>query len=277
VLTAKFREGEPQFSDESNAYVGLFNYRTKEWGASGDVTYVDDQTGLGTAAAKDPIHLWNFGLRGDVTFSGLTLRADGEVQTGKVDNLNMDFKGWAVQAGADYLVNGIKLTAQYIYGSGPKAGSTNVDWFVTSVSPYQRITYVYDYRTVTACPQAGGVTPEAGSTNGGICNTQYINVGASIPLAKDLTGDLNYYNLSAAKNTSVELAYIDGSGLTPSTNGTSKDIGNEVDWKLTYKVDKNLVYYVEGGYLFTGDFYATALKPKPDDAWAIRKGLQLSF
>ena len=271
VLTAKFREGEPQFSDESNAYVGLFNYRTKEWGASGDVTYVDDQIGLGTQAAKDPIHLWNFGLRGDVTFSGLTLRADGEVQTGKVDNLDMDFKGWAVQAGADYLVNGIKLTAQYIYGSGPKAGSKNVDWFVTSVSPYQRITYVYDYRTVTASPGL-----PAGATNGGICNTQYINVGASIPLAKDLTGDLNYYNLSAAKNTSVTLDFADGSG-TPSTSGNSKDIGNEFDWKLTYKVDKNLVYYVEGGYLFTGDFYATALKPKPDDAWAVRQGIQLSF
>lgn len=271
LLTAKFREGDTALNDDANAYVLLANYRTKEWGVSGDVTYVDDQLGLGIQNAKLPIHLWNFGLRGDVTFSGFTLRADGEFQTGKVDVADADFKGYAWNAGLDYAFSGIKLTAQYIYGSGPKSGSKNVDWFVTSVSPYQRITYVYDYRTVTACPGL-----PAGATNGGICNTQYVNLGVSAGLMKDLTGDLNFYWLRAAKNTSVQLAYADGSGNKPATLGNSKDIGTELDFKLSYKIDKNLNYWVEGGYLFAGGFYDTA-NHNADDAWAVRHGIQLTF
>ena len=60
------------------------------------------------------------------------------------------------------------------------------------------------------------------------------------------------------------------------TKGDSKKVGQESDAKITYKLDKNLVYFVEGGYLWTGAFYDQAALTA-DDAYAVRHGLTLSF
>jgi len=87
VLTAKFREGATTLNDDADAYVGLLTYQfDKNSGISGDITYVNDQTGLGTVGAENAIHFWNFGLRGNTAFSGFGLMADVEFQQGEVKN-----------------------------------------------------------------------------------------------------------------------------------------------------------------------------------------------
>lgn len=257
LLSVKFSEGNTKLNDDATAYVGLFNYKTKEFGISGDVVYLDDQNFVDRTVAPEGLHFWNFGLRGDVKIAGLGIKGDVEVQTGKAKNATGGagpFKkasGWAALAGVNYTVSGIKLEAEYAYGSGDKPGTSDkYEGFVTALAQTQNYTYVYDYRTATA----------AGAAGTGISNTQYIKVGASGDLAKDLSGELFYYNLRANK--------------TP--EGVSKSIGNEIDAKITYKIDKNLNYWVEGGYLITGNFYKTAGKD-PDNAYAVRHGIQLSF
>jgi len=102
----------------------------------------------------------------------------------------------------------------------------------------------------------------------GIANTQYIRLGANGDLTKDLNLDVNLYRLRA-----VKAAVADGYDYRA---GTSKNIGNELDAKITYKLDKNLVYFVEGGYLWTGTGYDTATV-SADDAYAVRNGITLSF
>jgi hypothetical protein len=278
LLTAKFREGDPVLNDDADAYVGLFNYRTKMFGVSGDVTYVDDQNRFGQAPpalgaalpAQNGVsaHLWNFGLRGDVNVSGLTLRADAEVQAGKVTIPGADdvkFRGYAFLAGAAYTFAPVKVSVDYMYGSGPDPNDpSKFKMFVTAQSqtyyPQSVNTYVYNYRTITA----------AGSQFTGIANTADLKINLSADLTKDLYAMVEFDWLRAAKNNVVSLAGTH-------TLGTSKDIGVELDARFMYKVDRNLSYWVEGGYLFAGDFWKTSLTKDPDNAYAIRNGLQISF
>jgi hypothetical protein len=274
LLTIKFREGNiTSFNqaagqnDDANAYVGLFNYRANDFGFSGDVTYVDDQTGAGagfSGTPKNPVHFWNFGLRGDANFSGLGVKGDVEFQTGSIDNADIDFAGWAMMVGLDYKLAPVKLSLDFAYGSGDgDANDKKIKSFVTAQSYVQHFTYVYDYRTVNACNQSNG---------GGLCNTWYIKGGIEGDLAKDLSGLLNVYYLSA--NKAIK-------GLVPTgTNATtSKYIGTEIDAKVTYKIDRNLNYWVEGGYLFAGKFWVPSgsTTTHHDDAYALRHGISLSF
>jgi hypothetical protein len=282
VLTAKFREGNyasnsSPFSgatasqnDDANGYVALFNYRAKDFGFSGDATYVDDQTGAGAVGtlpfggfAKVPIHFWNFGLRGDANFSGLGIMGDVEVQAGKIDNVDVKFRGWAGMAGLNYTLAPVKLVLEGAIGSGDSKADNKFSAFVTSVSYAQHYTYVYDYRTVNACAE---------SAAGGLCNTWYIKAGAEANLTKDLSGLLNVYYLQAVKSE-YGVAGLGG------VDTTSKHIGTEVDAKLTYKIDRNLNYWVEGGYLFAGKFWESvpATSGLHDNAYAVRHGISLSF
>ena len=266
VLTVKLREGSTILNDDSTAYVGLFNYRTKEFGISGDATYVDDQNKFGGSTTGVDAHLWNFGLRGDVNIGGLKVKVDGEVQTGKVSDTggsDVKFRGYAFLAGLYYTLNPVKLTLEYGYGSGPGDDPTKFKMFVTALSQTYYSTnvntYLYNYRTITA----------AGSQFTGIANTQYLKLNADATLAKDLRLELEADWLRAAKNNVVTIGGVQ-------TNGDSKSIGVELDARVTYNVDRNLKYWVEGGYLFAGNFWKVGSKD-PDNVYAIRHGIQLSF
>jgi len=281
ALTAKFMEGSTKNNDDANAYVGVFDYRTKEFGVSFDVTYVDHQNSFynSDGSSNDPAgplpagadaHLWNFGLRGDVTLlnNALNIYADVEGQTGKIEDLgalsNEKFKGYAALVGASFKMDPVKFLLEWGYGSGdsnPTDGSFKE--FVTSLSNYQRDTYVYGYRVVGAGEILG--VPQK---NTGLANVNRIRFGIDADLTKELFANVSYYYLHANK-------------LSPQENavGASHTIGSEVDWLFKYKLDKNLIYYVEGGYLFAGNFYKIVTGPNktPDDAWAVRQGLQLTF
>ncbi|HTR45522.1 MAG TPA: alginate export family protein, partial [Thermodesulfovibrionales bacterium] len=133
--------------------------------------------------------------------------------------------------------------------------------FVTSQSAIQHFTYVYDYRTKNAC----------GNQYGGLCNTKYIKLGANADLMKDLNGDLGVYYLRADKR------FNGVAGLAGVTTD-SKDLGWEIDASVKYKIDRNLTYWVEGGYLFAGDFWKSVTAGRnPDDAYSVRHGISLSF
>lgn len=249
LLTAKFREGTSNASDDADTYVGLFVYKGQGFNLSGDITYVDDRD----VTNDNNIHFWNFGLRGDTKIDPVTLRADVELQSGKVTNTPNKFRGYAILLGADAKVSGAKVTAEFAYGSGDNDPTDNkIKDFVTSLGADGHFTYVYEYRTKNAC----------GIQYGGLCNTMYIKLGASGNITKEISASLNAYLLRAAK--------------TPA--GVDKEIGFELDPKIVYKIDRNLSYWVEGGYLFAGDYWKGADPNKSvDDAYAIRHGIMLSF
>jgi hypothetical protein len=166
--------------------------------------------------------------------------------------------------GISYKLAPVTLSLDFAYGSGDDNATDNkTKTFITTLGVDQHYTYVYDYCTVNAANQI----------NGGLVNTWYVKLGLNADLMKDLNADLNVYYLQAVKRDNMSTVY----GFAHNTD--SKNIGTEIDAKFTYKIDKNLQYYVEGGYLFAGNFWK-AVAPvgkSPDDAYAIRHGIQLSF
>ncbi|MEW6115738.1 MAG: alginate export family protein [Nitrospirota bacterium] len=279
-LTAKLSEGAGQVgltgstltnnrrisSNDGDLYSLLLSYNlNKDTSIGFDATYIDVQNSLVSTvdpAEQNDSHLWNFGLRGQTKIAGFGIRADVELQRGTLEGeaagaQDRDYSGYAYLVGIDYTLAPVKLTLEYAYGSGndPDADADDdIDGFQTLQSGIQKYTYVYDYRTATA----------GGPNNSGITNTWYIKVGASADIMKDLNALVNVYYLRASED------------ITATNN--DKDLGIEVDGKITYKIDRNLVYWVEGGYLFAGDAVkAITGGTTDDDAYAVRHGIELSF
>jgi hypothetical protein len=275
--TIKFREGRTTLNDDSTAYGILAAYAGKGFGLSADITYVDDQGNNNSAGFANSLgygsnadtHLWNFGLRGnvdDIAGTGLNFRADVEFQTGKIVNVKPGlhepkFKGWAALAGLDYKFKSIPLTltAEYAIGSGNKDNSQDINAFITALGQEQHYTFIYEYFAPSACNFGANART-------GLCNTQYVKFGGSYDITKDINAELYGYWLRAQKAVAI--------------NGYStkdKDLGWEVDAVVTYKIDKGLTYFVEGGYFWPGDAYKLRGGKDADDAWAVRHGIQLKF
>ncbi|HBG92431.1 MAG: hypothetical protein A3J81_06300 [Nitrospirae bacterium RIFOXYB2_FULL_43_5] len=274
LLNLKLIENTSNITDDSDAYIALLAYKGKGFNLSADYTRIEDQRGRITtdgvytasalAASDNGTTLNNVGLRADATFGNLNIEADVELQSGKTDYAgsasDIKHKGRAYALNAKYKIAPATLSLGYGSGSGDNdSADLDNDVFVTAVQNTQLMTFVYDYRVVGA----------TGLTNTGIANTTYFKAGVAANLTKDLSANVNYYVLRATKANS-------GTAINGLTTHTSKKIGSELDAKITYKLDKNLVYYVEGGYLWTGTFYDSATVVA-DDAYAVRHGLELSF
>ena len=282
AYTIKFDENNASLNDDSTAYGLLASYAGNGWGISADATYVDHQnlaglymnstTGLFDTAgdvdlSKADIHLWNFGLRGNydhIAGTGLGIRADVEFQTGKVElpgSSDRDLKGWAVLGGLDYKFNSIPLTitAEYARGSGNE-DEKDIDAFITALGPEQHYTFVYEYLAPSACNFGA-------NSRTGLCNTQYVKFGGAADITKDLKAEVYGYWLKAVEDVAIHGGKKDD------------DLGWEVDGKVTYQLDKGLIYWVEGGYFWAGDAYDMPKNEggSADDAWAVRHGIQLKF
>ena len=291
LLTAKFTEGTDIMADDADAYIALMTYTTKTTSLGIDLTYIDDSRNYissagaltANAANNKGLHLYNVGLRAATAFGGFGIKGDVEFNGGSseseanftgLSDKEIKNNGHAYLVGVSYKLNPVKLSLDYAMGSGDSSSTDNKNnGFANALSNVQKYTYVYDYRAKTA----------QGSTNTGLTNTRYIKLGANGDITKDLNIDANLYLLSAVKKKSITVGTTASTttdlGSTASTKGDSKKIGRELDAKITYKLDKNLVYFVEGGYLFAGDFFKniTASAKDPDDAYAVRHGITLSF
>ncbi len=285
--TVKLLEGNTQNADDVNGYTLIGNYDINKDSSIGfDVTYADGQNlssftydgvSLPVAAPAGThgvdIHLWNFAVNGKTRVAGLGIKGEIDMQAGSIDNAiagqEAKFRGYAGKVDFDYKINPVTLMVGGAYGSGEDLSKIGNDrkirGFVTTMDNIQHYTFVYEYLTMNA----------AGNVTGGLQNTWFLKAGAKADLMKNLDGMVNVYYLQAVKDYGKA---ISGSATPIST---SKNIGTEVDANINYQIDKNLKYYVEGGYLFAGDFWKNVTtKPagsKPDDSWAVRHGIQLSF
>jgi hypothetical protein len=258
-IYSKFEEGDTAESDDVNVYALALEYPANGVNVTGDVTLLDIQDYNGVMAGSPGAHLWNFGLRGDAEVSGINLMGNVEFQAGSADEAaagdDLDFEGWAVLLGADTMVSDVNVNAEFAYGSGDDDGTdSNEESFITSLGASQHYTYVYEHRTVSA----------AFDTSTGIANTWYVKVGASAKPMPDVKVIADVYYLQASEDVAI--------------NGGSEDsgLGWEIDGKLEYQIDKNLLYFVEGGYFFVGDAYDFPTEDG-DNAYAVRNGVVLKF
>jgi hypothetical protein len=271
VLTAKFDEGAAPNTggDDADAYVALFAYKGEGYNVSGDVTWVDDNEFTTSACLGGPCDtdLYNFGLRGDLDISEMiNLYGDVEFQTGELSPaLGIDFGGYAFKVGANFDVQDVALNFEGGMGSGIEASDTDWEAFVTSLGAHlnEPGTYVYDYRANGVCPGATG--PGAVGKRAGVCNLTWLKGTATTNLTDKLNGNVRVYWLQATEDVVA-------------ATGLEDDIGWEIDGKFTYKLARNLKYWVEGGYLFAGDVYnGSDGASGADDAYSVRHGIQLAF
>ncbi|MBF0319872.1 MAG: hypothetical protein HQL01_08750 [Nitrospirae bacterium] len=323
AVTAKFREGTGQTgvtaqvntynvnarivspynsangtaqANDADAYALLATYSGNDFNVSGDITVFNDQAVYANAPVTDgptftdSMQLWNFGLRGDGKIGPVTLRGDLELQAGKYNNHQPGqsggrFRGWAALVGLDYYIGPVKLTGEFAYGSG-KAGDdtgTDITQFVTTLGNDLHYTYVYEYRTRAA----------SGVVSSGLSNTVYVKGGANVEITKTISAETYLYWLNAAKPVALNDTggFINGVPYVPNY---SRELGWELDAKVTYKFAKNLKYWVEGGYFWTGSAYnyrteeTTFTDPtgqssfnkyaySRNNAYAVRHGISLQF
>lgn len=285
---------------------GLTNW----WAANGVPEFMTAANGantyplLSTAGAYPQTYMGY----GDVKLSGWAMTFDASYQFKPVKIM----AGFGYGSGEDQNIAPADSRTPWI-----KAHMKNRT-FQTSLEGIPHYTFVYEY-----------FTPNAANTiNGGLQNTWYLKLGAAADITKDLYADMTIYYLRAVKNNpytnpygfagkdmqlmagaSYGYNYVAGVGVVNSMAGVSqwnqtaafrdlngnpiansnKNIGIEIDANVKYKIDKNLTYYIEGGYLFAGNFWrnVTGIQVDPatgiaswakvDDAYAVRSGFQLTF
>lgn len=286
--TVKMGENQVGINDDVTAYTFIGSYAFDKDSAVGlDVTYADAQNGFGNAGVLTTfgtdLHIWNFGINGKTRVAGLGIAGEVDIQNVKFTNfpygpgqaafsgLDTSYNTMAAKLDLDYRLDPVTLFVTAAYGSGNanQSGLGNKS-FVTSQSYIQHSTFIYEYLTVNAAGNQQG---------GGLQNTWYLMAAAKADLLKNLDAKLSVYYLRACTDIAVNTgAYT--------TAGNSKTIGTEIDGIMNYQIDKNLKYYVEGGYLFAGNFFkganiagnaAVYRNQSPDNAYAIRHGIQLSF
>jgi hypothetical protein len=252
------------------------------------VTPVIGAVSTGTAAtAYDKFLLFDAGFNAKATFmNALTVKGTFDIQLGRRTFTNdpgnaaikaivgadkQTFRGFAGTFGVAYTMAPATVAFDFGYGSGDASGnSKKLSTFMTAQGHTwsQPGTFIYEYLTVNA----------AGNVSGGLQNTIYAKLSGAVDVTKSLNFGGSLTGLMAAAK-----AYGDGGYMTGTRNTTSRYIGTEVDMKASYQIDKGLKYFVEGGYLFAGNFWKgatgtdTAQRVTVNNPWGIRHGIQLNF
>ncbi len=249
LLTIKFAENNQAINtDDLDGYVGILTYKMDPKTSVGvNYTYLNNPSG--SFSHQD------LGVTANADFSGLGVKATGDVQFGK-ENANVKYSGWAVTAGLNYMVDPLNLRASFAYGSGDNGSDSGKNKaFTTYLGDDQHYTLVYEYNVVST----------AGAINTGISNTTYYNIGLDVTPVKDVTASLDGYIIRASKTA----------------DSISKDAGWEVDGKIVYNIAKNLTYQVDAGYFKAGSYYADAYPVATNGdkkgATVLRHMLTLSF
>ncbi len=264
LLAIKFTEGGTAgASDDTDGYVGLATVKTDMFNAGIDIVYLKDQN-FGT----DELKFWNYGLRADVKAGPVSIKADVEIQDGEYEAGANSIGGEAYLVGASAKLGPVNAGLEVGYGSGDDPSSANDnEIFVTSLStgiPY--IGFVYNVRAKGA----------AGMTASGVANTTYGKVSVNGSAGAMGYGVDLLYLMASEELEDKNAAGGDNDGVCEAGETCTDDIGFEVDAKVSYKLAKNLTYWIEGGYLVAGDVYNSAAKTA-DDAYALRHGIELSF
>lgn len=252
LITAKLKEGlNTDNTDDRDLYSLMVAYKMDKDNTIGaNYSYINE--------SDIKMSLQNAGLFARGKMAGLGYRATVDMQFGDLSP-TVKARGYGATLGLNYKLDPVTLRGSFAYGSGDSAPADSKDkTFKTFLANVINYTVVYDYRVNTA----------AGGLGTGIANTTYFNLGADFSPMKDINLALDLFVLRATKS------------IAATGYGSDKEIGTEVDFKATYKLAKNLTYFINSGILFAGDFYkaaSTGPTSDPKNAIVFHHGLTLSF
>jgi predicted porin len=236
---------------------------------------------FGTGINVGDLNFHNVGLHGNGSIAGLTYGAEVDMQFGKLKDVlfsgeNLKAKGWAAFAKLGYALDMVNLRASFAYGSGDDNGN---DWDCDEFQTLQgsdygatarlvHYTQIYERTVRTAAYEAALTTTVGGNTtNTGIANTTYFNLGVDVNPMKELSLSLDGYYLMASQTG----AWEDDLGVS-----VDKNLGWEIDTKINYKIAKNLSYFVEAGWFKPDDFY-TDIGAEDKTVTQLVHGISLTF
>lgn len=263
AATVKLIEGNlNQDGDDIDAYAVVGTYKVNK----------DNTVGVNYAylnRSDDELSLQNLGLHANGKVEGLSYAGEFDFQFG--ENRNVDYRGYGILARLGYMVGPVNLRASFALGSGDSDGTSDgknnefqaiVGTDYHAVARFVHYTQVYE-RTVSTAADYQTVTGNERTT--GIANTTYYNLGVDVEPTKDLSLSLDGYVIRA----------------TTVPSGVSKSVGQEVDLTGSYKLAKNLTYFVQSGFFNPSDYYTTtstnARVTDKKTATLVVHGLSLTF
>jgi len=254
ALTAKLAEGDYKIHrDDIDGYVLLGTYKLDKNNTLGlNYTLIHSDAGAAPPVYKS-LNFQNLGVHANGKVTGLSYAVEGDLQFGKMDGLvaaeDQKFRGYGIFAKLGYKVDPVNLRASFAMGSGDSDATDNKNKeFQTLVgmdtqsfiARFPNYTQIYERATRTAANNQS-ITGNIRTT--GIANTTYYNIGMDVKPTKDLSLSLDGYILRATKAW---------------TAGQKKDMGTEVDFTGSYKLAKNLSYFITAATFNPGDYYATS-------------------
>lgn len=277
-------------SDDLDGYILLGNYmldKDNTVGAYWVWLHSDGNVpALGAGTNVDKLNAHDVGLHANGNVSGLKYNFEADLQFGTVTALKgeefvdgkdeLDFSGWAIYAKLAYALDPVNIRASFAYGSGEDdAGDGDIDEFQTLLGPdygmtarLTHFTQIYERTIATAAFNSVLTTREGGNwVNTGIANTTVYNLGIDVNPLKELSISLDGFYLRASENGAWEDAL---------EKNVSKNLGWEVDSKISYKIAKNLTYFIEAAYFKPGNFYKDVYGSKKGIPQVVH-GLSLTF
>jgi hypothetical protein len=248
----------------------------------------------------DKLNIYNVGVHANGKVAGLSYSVEGDWQFGKLDALSQDAldakefpivfptadikaKGWAIMAKLGYQLDPVGIRAAFAMGSGDdNAFDGDCKEFQTLQGPdynatarLVHYTQIYERTVRTAAASAAlTTTPGGNTTNTGIANTTYYNLGFDVNPMKELAISVDGFILRATKVGAWEDVVSEEVGEDVSI---SKKLGWEIDSRISYKIAKNLTYYIEAGLFKAGDFYKDAFGADKKTVKQAVHGLSLTF
>ena len=239
LITAKLVEADTgQDGDDVDAYVVLGTYKINKDNTAGlNYTYIN--------SSDTELSLQNLGLHANGDISGLKYAAEVDFQFG--EDGDRDFGGYGILAKLGYMLDPVNLRASFAMGSGDNDADDDKNKEFQALvgndnqgatARFPHYTQIYERTLQTAA--ADNLLANTRTT--GIANTTYYNLGLDVNPVKELSVSLDGFLLRATKTD------LWGDGV-------SKNVGWEIDTKISYKIAKNLTYFIEAGIFKPGKFY----------------------
>lgn len=279
-----------------------FGFYYKDRSIADNNAYIPDHLQyFKTRFSPQVTELIGLGLAGKFTLEKLNLLGEFNYLVGKdeIDNQifgsrqmwdknNGDLNGYNLFLRGSYAVaDKLRLGGIFGMGSGdkdPTSGKGNVNKLRTSGFFY--ITEVWEDSIM---PDEEGITPQGlGAPNvrgyRELENTTALQANLTFTPVKPLEVFLSYTFLQATQPISAWSAVRDSLGNVIDSaidlQTSSKDIGNEIDFRISYKLMENFVVGLRGGYFLPGDgaLYLINGHNKLDDpAWELKGVVAATF
>lgn len=263
LLYSKVSRSGTNTADDIDLYGVNAGYKFNQWDAEAEAYYFrkQDRTGSG-AGTRYPVNVVDtIGGRGSlVPIENLNLFGEIAYQFGKyaatTATTQTDRAAWAVNAGADYTFKKVtwepKLGFEYVFYSGEEA---------TATGDYNAWDAMYRGKFDSLIREFS--TSFYGTTDGsdaaGTSNQHQFLISGIVKPLDSLTAKVTW-DIVRAEETYVA--------------GRSKDIGDEVDLRLTYDYTKDVQFDLLAGWFVPGDYYQS---PNDSTATAVVGTMKVTF